>query len=86
MLRETIFLYKYEGTTTSIQIGNDENTYFLSIGNYNGLAELIDYKSQTITSKLSSEFYYNIIVSEVSNIFLNSNEATKYYIIHFINK
>ena len=83
-------LYKYEGTAASIQIGNNENNYFLSIGNNNGYVELIDYKSSTptITRKLSSQFYYVKIISEISTIFLmkrsNSDDETKYYIIHFI--
>ena len=83
-------LYKYEGTAASIQIGNDEKNYFLSIGNNDAFAELINYKSPnpTITRKLSSEFYYVQITSEVSSIFLmkraDSNDSTKYYILHFI--
>ena len=83
--------FKYEGIATSIQIENDENNYFLSIGIGNGYAELIDYKNKKMTRKLSKEFYYMPIISEVSCIFLMtkipiSNDQKKYYILSFITR
>ena len=84
------FLYKFEGTATSVQFENDDNDYFLSVGNRDSYAELIDYKRNTITRKLSKEFYYVYIVSEISSIFpltimpIDSNDHKKYYFISFL--
>ena len=41
-------IYKYEGDAAAIQIANDDNNYFLSIGNNNGYAEIIDYKKNKL--------------------------------------
>ena len=49
-------LYKYEGIAASVQFENDDNDYFLSIGIKDSYAELIDYKKNIITRKLSKEF------------------------------
>ena len=46
---EDELLYKYEGYATSVQFENDDNDYFLSVGNKDSYAELIDYKRNTIT-------------------------------------
>jgi len=84
------FLYKYEGTATSIQFENDDNDYFLSIGNREAYAELIDYKRNTITRKLSKDFYYVYIVSEISSFFpltiipIDNNDHKKYYFVSFL--
>ena len=82
-------VFKKEGIASAVQFEYDENDYFLSVGTYGGCAELIDYKSKTITRKLAGEFYYVPIVSEKSSIFLmkklpNDNDKKKYYIISFI--
>ena len=83
-------LYKFEGIAASIQIKNEPNDYFLSIGNYDAYAEIIDYRNKIITRKLSKDFYYVPIISEISSIFLmeklpyDSNDSNKYYIISFL--
>jgi len=85
------FLYKFEGTATSIQFENDDNDYFLSIGNNNSYIELIDHYKNTITKKLSREFYQDYsIVSEISSIFPikivqdDNNDHKKYYFFPFL--
>ena len=82
-------IYKYDGTAFAVQLEYDENDYFFSIGTYGACAELIDYKSKTITRILSENFYYVTIVSEKSSTFLmkklpHDNDKKKYYIISFI--
>ena len=82
-------IYKYEGAAAAIQIANDDNNYFLSIGNNNGYAEIIDYKNNNAYMKLSSKFYIVTIVSEVGSIFLmtkypSDSDQKKYYILSFI--
>ena len=87
---ENEFLYKYEGTATSVQFENDDNDYFLSVGSKDSYAELIDYKRNTITRKLSEKFYFVYIVSEISSIFplkiipINKNDHKKYYFVSFL--
>ena len=87
---EDELLYKFEGTAASVQFENDDNDYFLSVGNKDSYAELIDYKENTITRKLSEKFYYVYIVSEISSIFPltitpnDINDHKKYYLIPFI--
>ena len=84
------FFYKYEGTATSVQFEDDDKDYFLSVGNKDSYAELIDYKSNTITRKLSKEFYYVYIVSEISSIFpltiksIKKDDHKKYYFVSFL--
>ena len=82
-------IYKYEGDAAAIQIANDDNNYFLSIGNNNGYAEIIDYKKNNVHFISSSTFYYMKIVSEVGSIFLmtkypSDSDQKKYYILSFI--
>jgi hypothetical protein len=83
-------LYKYEGTVTSVQFEDDDNDYFLSVGNKESYAELIDYKNNTITRKLSKEFYYVYIVSEIGSFFpmtiipIKNDDHKKYYFISFL--
>ena len=82
-------IYKYEGAAAAIQTTTDENNYFLSIGNYNGYAEIIDYKKNNVYFISSSSFYYVKIVSEVGSIFLmtkypSDSDQKKYYILSFI--
>ena len=82
-------LYKYEGTATSVQFENDDNDYFLSVGINDSYIELIDHKKNTITRKLSKEFYLESIVSEISSIFpvkiINAtNYNKKYYFLSFL--
>ena len=87
---EDELLYKYEGTATSVQFENDDNNYFLSIGNREAYTELIDYKGNTLTRILSNKFYYVYIISEFSSIFpliitpKDINDNKKYYLIPFI--
>ena len=82
-------LYKSEGIATAVQFENDNNDYFLSVGIYPEYAELIDYKGKTISRKLTEEFYYVPVVSEVSSIFLMTKtpvdlDKKKYYIVSFL--
>ena len=82
-------VYKFEGTAAAIQIANDDNNYFLSIGTNNAYAEIIDYKNNNVYMKLSSNFYIVTIVSEVGSIFLmtkypSDSDQIKYYILSFI--
>jgi len=80
-------LYKFEGTATSVQFEDDDNDYFLSIGNKDLYTELIDYKKNTITRILSETFYFVYILSEVGSIFpltIDNNDNKKYYFIPFI--
>ena len=87
---ENELLYKFEGTAASVQFENDDNDYFLSVGNRDSYAELIDYKGNTLTRILSEEFYFAYIVSEFSSIFPltitpnDINDHKKYYLIPFI--
>ena len=87
---EDEFLYKYEGTAASIQFENDDNDYFLSVGNSESYIELIDHKRNTLTRILSKEFYLDSIVSEISSIFpitIKSNDTnvnSKYYFLSFL--
>ena len=82
-------LYKYEGIATYIQFENDDNDYILSIGNKDGYTEIIDYKKDTITRKLSKDFYFMYITSETASVFpftgttLNDDNK-KYYFISFL--
>ena len=82
-------LSKYEGTATSIQFENDDNDYFLSIGNKDSYTEIIDFKRNTITRKLSKEFYYMYIITEITSIFplirtKTNDDQKKYYFISFL--
>ena len=80
-------LYKYEGIAASVQFENDDNDYFLSVGIKDSYAELIDYKKNTITRKLSKEFYFVYIVSEISSIFpitIDNSDNKKYYFVPFL--
>ena len=86
---EDEFLYKYEGTATSVQFENDDKDYFLSIGNKDAYTELIDYKSNTITRKASKDFYDMYITSEFTSIFpltrdTLDDDQKKYYFISFL--
>ena len=87
---EDEFLYKYEGYATSVQFENDDNDYFLSVGNKDSYVELIDHKRNTITRKLSKKFYYEQIVSEISSIFpltiipIDNDDHKKYYFVSFL--
>jgi len=87
---EDELLYKFEGTATSVQFENDNNDYFLSIGNRDSFTELIDYNKNTITRKLSKEFFLEPIVSEISSIFPvkmvqnDNSDHKKYYFLSFI--
>ena len=84
---ENELLYRYEGIVASVQFENDDNDYFLSIGIKDSYTELIDYKKNTITRKISKEFYLLYIVSEKSSIFpmtIDNNDNKKYYFIPFI--
>ena len=86
---EDEFLYKYEGIATSVQFENDDNDYFLSIGNKDAYTELIDYKSNTITRKASKDFYDMYITSEFTSIFpltrdTLDDDQKKYYFISFL--
>ena len=89
MTNVNLQMNKYEGSTAAIQMANDNTNYFLRVGINNTYAELIDYKKNQITKKLSNEFYYTEIISEVSSIFLmkkspTDNDQKKYYILSFI--
>jgi len=82
-------LSKYEGTATSVQFENENNDYFLSIGNKDSYTEIIDYKRNTITRKLSKQFYYMYIITEITSIFplirtTTNNDQKKYYFISFL--
>ena len=77
---ENELLYRYEGIVASVQFENDDNDYFLSVGIKESYTELIDYKKNTITRKLSNDFYLLYIVSEKSSIFpmtIDNNDNSK---------
>ena len=83
-------LYRYEGIAASIQIENESNDYFLSVGSYDSYVELIDYRNKNITRMLSKKFYYLPIISEIGSIFLmkklpiDEDDTRKYYILSFL--
>ena len=82
-------LSKYEGTATSVQFENEDNDYFLSIGNKDSYTEIIDYKRNTLTRKLSKQFYYMYIITEITSIFplirtTTDDDQKKYYFISFL--
>ena len=82
-------LSKYEGTATSVQFENEDNDYFLSIGNRDSYTEIIDYKRNTITRKLSKQFYYMYIITDITSIFplmkvSTDDDQKKYYFISFL--
>ena len=82
-------LYKSEGAAAAVQLENDDNDYFLSMGISPEYSEFIDYKGKTLTRKITSDFYIVPAVSEVSSIFLmtktpKDDDKKKYYILAFI--
>ena len=86
-------LYMFENAGSIIQLENDDNDYFLSIGIHNSSSytELIDFKNKTISRILTSTFYYVSIISKIGSIFelengLSNNDNKRYYALSFLTK
>ena len=84
-------LYMYENVGAIINLENDENDYFISVGcYYTSYTELIDFKKGTISRIQSGPFYHFPIYSDIGTIFEMSkefyeNDSKKYYIFSFIS-
>ena len=86
-------LYMFENAGSIIQLENDDNDYFLSIGIHNSSSytELIDFKNKAISRILTSTFYYVPIISKIGFLFelengLSNNDNKKYYALSFLTR